>query len=319
MDIHQLKIYNHLAGTLHFGKTSRACHITPSALTRMIQRLEQEVGLPLFNRDNRTVELTPAGDAFRRYADDVIQRWGDLQNDLIQDDHLRGAISLYGSVTAVYSILPNILTAYRTRYPDVQIHLETGDAAMALLRLQNHEVDVAIAAIPEKIPKGVEMMQVTQTPLVFIAPRHFPGTIRYLKNNGDAPIVTTPPEKKVSHQKGFFHITDKREIDWQTTPLIIANQGLSRDRFDKWLSHEKISPTIYAQVAGNEAMLAMVSLGCGVGVIPQLVLENSPLKDEICIVRNAPRLTPFSIGIGTLKKNMKNPRIQAFWDISGER
>ena len=319
MDISQLKIYNHLASTLHFGKTSRACHITPSALTRMIQRLEQSVGQPLFNRDNRTVELTAAGEAFRRYAGDVIQRWSDLQNDLIQDAHLRGSISLYGSVTAVYTILPNILTAYRTKYPDVQIHLETGDAAMALTRLQNQEVDLAIAAIPEKIPKGVEMIEVAQTPLVFIAPRRFPGSIRYQDRNFKPSTSTTQSENEAVEKNRTERVSDEHEIDWQRTPLIIADRGLSRERFDRWLSREEISPLIYAQVAGNEAMLAMVSLGCGVGVIPRLVLENSLLKDEICIIPNAPRLKPFAIGICTLKKNRKNPRIEAFWEISGEK
>ena len=292
MDIHRLKIFKHLTGTLHFGKTSRACHITPSALTRMIQRIEEDVGHPLFNRDNRSVELTAAGEAFRRYADDVIQRWADLQNDLLRNNHLRGTVSLYCSVTAVYSILPNILTAYRARYPDVQLNLETGDAAMALTRIQNQEADLAIAALPGKRPAGVEIMKVTETPLVFIAPRRFPGIIRY--------------------QDGSCN-----KIDWQNTPLIIADQGLSRDRFDRWLTHENISPTIYAQVAGNEAILTMVSLGCGMGVIPGLVLEKSPLKDEIRIVKDAPRLKPFSIGLCTLKKNMKNPRIEAFWKIAG--
>ena len=54
MNIHELKVFKHLAGTLHFGRTSRACNITPSALTRTIQRLEEEVGKKLFIRDNRS-------------------------------------------------------------------------------------------------------------------------------------------------------------------------------------------------------------------------------------------------------------------------
>lgn len=291
MDIHQLKLFRHLTGTLHFGKTSRACNITPSALTRMIQRLESDVGKTLFNRDNRTVELTAAGETFKRYAEDVMQRWNELHNDLTRDDHMRGNISLYGSVTAVYSILPNILTTYRKRYPEVQINLETGDAAMALTLLQNGEADLSIAALPGKKPAGVEMMKITETPLVFIAPVNFPETVIYGDNG----------------------------VDWQRTPLIIADQGLSRERFERWLDNENISPNIYAQVAGNEAIIAMVSLGCGVGIVPRLVLEKSPLGNEVRILKHSPRLKPFSIGVCTLKKNMKNPRIAAFWKVAGEK
>ena len=288
MNIRELQIFRHLARSLHFGKTSRACHLTPSALTRMIQRLENDVGEALFIRDNRSVTLTQAGRAFQRYAEDVIHRWDRFQNDLSTEHRLVGDLSIFGSVTAVYSILSNILFKFRRRHPLVQIHLETGDAARALTQLYNREVDVAIAALPEKIPDSLACIEVTRTPLVFIAPTKFPDTVVY----------------------------DNATIDWHHTPIILADQGLSRERLEKWLRHNQISPTIYAQVAGNEAIIAMVSLGCGVAVIPQLVLKTSPLCNEVKILSNAPRLTPFSIGICTLKKHLINPRIAALWGIA---
>ena len=82
MDNRELKLFKHLASSLHFGQTSRACHVTPSALTRIIQRLEEELGETLFLRDNRSVSLTTAGRAFRSYADDVLQRFEVLRGDL---------------------------------------------------------------------------------------------------------------------------------------------------------------------------------------------------------------------------------------------
>ncbi|SLM29473.1 DNA-binding transcriptional dual regulator [Desulfamplus magnetovallimortis] len=300
MDIRNLKYFRHLAGTLHFGKTSRACNITPSALTRMIQRLENEVGKPLFNRDNRTVELTAAGELLMQYAEEVLQSWKNLQNALTHEENLQGSLSLYGSVTAVYSILPGILTAYRKKYSRVQINLETGDAAMALTRLQNRDVDIVIAALPAEKPAGTEVIKITETPLVFIAPVHFPETIIHFSD--------TKHDNRYSNSD--------HNIDWQQTPLIIADRGLSREGFDLWLAKENISPTIYAQVAGNEAIIAMVSLGCGVGVVPQLVLDKSPLKKDVRVLKSAPRLKPFSIGVCTMKKGLQNPRIAAFWEIA---
>ncbi len=299
MNIRELKLFRHLSKSLHFGKTSRACNITPSALTRMVQRIESDLDESLFIRDNRTVKLTAAGEAFKRYAEDVMQRWNELQNELAsdRDGNLRGALSLYGSVTAVYSILPNILKQYRKMYPEVQINLETGDAAKALTKLQNGEVDVSIAALPEKRLNGMEVMKIVETPLVFIAPVNSPDTVRYCDRGESV----------------------KKEIDWHRTPLIIADHGLSRDRFDRWLANQNVSPNIYAQVAGNEAIIAMVSLGCGVGVIPELVLDKSPLKDDVVVLNVLPALRPFSIGVCALKKNMSNPRIEAFWSVAARR
>ncbi|MCI5223533.1 MAG: LysR family transcriptional regulator, partial [Candidatus Electrothrix sp. AR4] len=62
MDIELLKIFRHLSASLHFGRTSRAYNISPSGMTRTVQRLEAELGEQLFIRDNRSVSLTRAGE-----------------------------------------------------------------------------------------------------------------------------------------------------------------------------------------------------------------------------------------------------------------
>jgi LysR family positive regulator for ilvC len=288
MNIQELKLFRHLAVTLHFGRTSRACNLTPSALTRTIQRLEEELGQALFIRDNRSVSLTPAGEIFREYAEDALQRWQELTNRLAAGEIPGGQLSLYCSVTAVYGILPKLLGRFREEYPRVHLNLQTGDAARALVKLRNDEAEVAIAALPKVRPPGLEFLPLIETPLVFIGPASFPGAVIY---QGD-------------------------EIDWQRTPLIMAERGLSRERLDRWLTARQIEPNIYAQVAGNEAIIAMVSLGCGVGVVPRLVLENSPLREQIRILEVTPELKPFSVGVCTQTKNLANPIIRAFWTIA---
>ncbi|ADW19407.1 transcriptional regulator, LysR family [Desulfobulbus propionicus DSM 2032] len=284
MDIHAIKIFNHLARTLHFGRTSRACNLTPSALTRTIQRIEQELGTQLFLRDNRRVALTPAGEIVRRYAEEAEQRWQRLLQELAGDQTLRGEISLYCSVTAATSILPRILRAFRAAHPGVQIKLQTGDAAESLDRLRSREAQVTIAALPGQLPPSVVFIELARTPLVFIEP-----------------------------VDGATRRTDSGGTDWSQTPVILAEQGLSRVRIDRWFKEKGIQPNIYAEVAGNEALLAMVSLGCGVGVVPGLVLEKSPLQEQVRIFEVVPVLAPFIIGACTLEQQLANPVIRAFW------
>ncbi len=288
MDIRELQLFKHLAGSLHFGRSSRACHVTPSALTRIIQRLEEDVGEKLFLRDNRSVRLTRAGEIFRSYAEDVLQRHEVLQADLSRSDLLGGEISLYCSVTAAYSFLPAIFQKFRSVHPGVQINLQTGDAALALTKLQNREVDITVAALPDRLPEQVEFLNILETPLVFIGPSAFPETV----------------------------VMQDGRIDWLATPVITADFGLSRERTDRWFREKSIVPNIYAQVAGNEAIIAMVALGCGVGVVPRLVLEKSPLKDQIDLLSVDPQLESFSIGICTTKKNRNLPQVEAFWKIA---
>ena len=291
MDIRNLTLFRHLAGTLHFARTSQACYITPSALTRVIQRLETELGETLFIRDNRSVELTKAGRAFKKYCDDVLQRWERLHDELSSEDILEGELSLYCSVTAAYGILPHLMSRYRKAHPSVKIHLETGDAAKAILKLSVQDADMVIAALPDILPKDLIFQPLSQTPLVFIAPLQYPEIIRHVRGG----------------------------IDWERTPLIIPDHGLSRDRIDRWFAKENFMPHIYSQVAGNEAIIVMVSLGCGIGLIPKMVLENSSFYNQVKILDKTPELPPFVIGLCTRKKTLANPRVMALWNIANER
>lgn len=287
MDIRNLKLFRHLADTLHFARTAQACYITPSALTRVIQRLEAEVGEALFVRDNRSVELTQAGASFKKYADDVLQRWENLNHELSASDNLKGKLSLYCSVTAAYDILPGIMAKFRKTYPGVGIHLETGDPAKAIVKLMNQDADLVITARPDNLSKDLVFQPLCETPLVFIAPQKFPKAV-------------------VQNDQG---------IDWEKSPLIIPDRGLSRERIDQWFANENFVPKIYSQVAGNEAIIVMVSLGFGIGLVPLLVLEKSPFYKRVSVLDNAPELPGFIIGLCARKKGLVNPRIKALWDI----
>ncbi|MDP3481176.1 MAG: HTH-type transcriptional activator IlvY [Desulfoprunum sp.] len=272
---------------MHFGKTSQACNITPSGLTRTVQRLENEIGRPLFIRDRRSVSLTPAGILFRDYAEEALQHWQKLQSSLADDKALAGELSLYCSVTALLGVLPDIFSQFRKAHPEVLIHLQTGDAAMAISKLQNGEADISIAALPDQHREQLAFIEIIKTPLIFIMPEQFPEIVIY-------------------HDKA---------IDWRKTPVILAERGLSRQRADRWFAAKGVQPNIYSQVAGNEAIIAMVSMGCGVGIIPRLVLEKSPLQDQVKILEVSPQLAPFSVGACVLSKNTRNPIVRSFWQI----
>jgi LysR family transcriptional regulator, positive regulator for ilvC len=287
VDQHGLKLFLHLAESLHFGRTGRACHISPSALSRQIQRMESEVGSRLFERDNRTVELTPAGHLFRAYAKEGLEKWHDLLDTLAQDrGELRGEISVYCSVTASLSILPALLSAFKQAYPGVQLRLYTGDAGIAVRKVIDGEADLAVAALPDRLPNLLAFRVLTRVSLDFIAPR-------------------APWE--------YSHLL-KRPIPWERIPMVLSQHGLARRRIDAWFKKRNIQPNIYAQVSGNEAIISMVGLGCGVGVVPGLVIENSPAQDRITRLDVYPPLAPYAVGICARKKKMASRLVRAFWE-----
>lgn len=287
MNIRELELFRHLASSLHFGKSALECNITPSGLTRTIQRMESEIGEPLFIRNNRSVTLTHAGTLFKEYCDETISRYHLFQNTLKSDAVLRGELTLYCSVTAILSILPKIFKKYRTTHPHVKLHVQTGDAANALNMLRTREVDIAIAALPDQLFPEITFLELTETPLLFIYPKFFPETVHYAGDN----------------------------IDWEKTPLIFPSKGLSRTRVEKWFAEKGIRPSIYSQIAGNEAIIAMVAMGAGVGIVPLLVLEKSSLKNEVAVLETSPLLQPFVVGACALAGSRKNNLVRSFWSI----
>lgn len=110
MDLRDLKTFLHLAESRHFGRSARAMHVSPSTLSRQIQRLEEDLGQPLFVRDNRTVTLTEAGEELRVFAQQTLLQYQQLRHTIDQQGPLLyGELHIFCSVTAAYSHLPPIL------------------------------------------------------------------------------------------------------------------------------------------------------------------------------------------------------------------
>ncbi|MBZ9558960.1 MULTISPECIES: HTH-type transcriptional activator IlvY [Modicisalibacter] len=289
MDLRPLHHFLALAETLHFGRASDACHVSPSTLSRTIQQLEASLGVALFERDNRSVALTHAGRLFQRYARDTLEQWALLRQTLMEESgELTGELSIYCSVTASYSFLYELLSEFRLRHPRIEIKLHTGDPADAIARVLGGDEDMAITARPEALPAQLAFKPIATSPLVFIAPSEAAGWL---------PAVGDPPDRET----------------WARTPMILSESGLARERTDAWFRRFGLKPTIYAQVAGNEAIVSMVGLGFGVGVVPRIVLDNSPLADRVRILEVTPRLAPYDVGLCVLDKKLRNPLVRALW------
>ena len=238
MDIRYYQTFLTLAETRHFGQAAARCHMSPSAVSRQLQRLEQQVGQRLIERDNRQVHLTPAGRHFLEYARKAVDDWQQLRSDLsASQTTLSGTVTVYGSVTASYGLMTQILPRMREVYPGVEIKLRTGDQADGMQRVLRGEEDAAIIARPDHFPDKLEFLPLQRTPLHLIGPR----TPSALSRQLDRCIATG------------------EEPDWPHLPMVLAERGLARERLLAWLQTRGHAPNIYAQEAGHEVVVPMVS------------------------------------------------------------
>jgi len=295
MDTRALRVFLSVADTLNFSRSSELLHISVSAVSRTVRRLEDEVGQPLLERDNRSVRLTGAGREFREYARQVVAEWQQLRRKLGSDGQLAGEVSLYCSVTATYSVLAPILEAFREAHPAVDIMMHTGDQADGVSRILEGQDDVAVSGRPAQLPARMEFLPLLESPLQFCMPA------------ADCAV-----------REQVLTRLSAGEIDLTGIPFIVPERGITKDMLDNWFNERDVRPRIYAQVAGHEAIVAMVSLGLGMGIAPQLVIDASGMAGSVSVIPLTHGLPPLTIGLCSLGQRLGNPLVRSLWDVAGQ-
>ena len=172
--------------------------------------------------------------------------------------------------------------------------MHTGDQADGISRVLSGADDVAVTARPDSLSRRLSFLPLQQSPLVLCAPTA-DCVARELTSSGD---------------------TSAADLDWSAIPFIVPERGISKDLFDNWFREQGITPTIYAQVAGHEAIVAMVGLGLGVGIAPELVIETSGMRDMLTPLAHKHPLPPLDIGLCSLKHRLESPLVQSLWNTA---
>ena len=164
--------------------------------------------------------------------------------------------------------------------------LQTGEEAQAITMVKSGEADIVITARPENLNPSLDFISMISVPLIFVVSEN---------HNWDT-LTTQNPR-------------------WNTIPFILPAHGLARQRMDKWFRKNNVTPEIYAEVVGNEAIIAMVGLGCGIGIVPELVLKESSLMKEIIPVCPRPEIEPYEVGFCVQSRSLGSPVIFSFWEL----
>jgi LysR family positive regulator for ilvC len=182
--------------------------------------------------------------------------------------------------------LPEALASFRRRHPDIHIRLETGYATDALGMLSRGGVDAAVVGMPARTTPGLVSRTLFVTPLVFVAP------------SSDCEVS---------------ELVEQRSITWESVPIVLPTTGAGRSAAERFFRRRRVKPTIYGEVAGNEAILSLVSLGCGVGIVPKIVMEKSPLRPALRPLDVDAELGDLNVGVCAEKSKLRHPVVRAFF------
>jgi DNA-binding transcriptional LysR family regulator len=231
-----------VAEELHFGRAALRLHMTQPPLTQAIAQLERSLGVMLFARTKRSVQLTPQGLALLPQAQELLQRAQSLVGQaraLAAGES--GRLKLAFVSTVGFSLLPQWIMAFRQQFPGVQLDLveATGDVQLQLLK--SDEVDAGfILHASGFAAEGLQRLTVAQEPLVLALPESHPLARRKALRLQDVwaqPLVTFPRRIVPSlfdaifgmyHDAGKLSVVAQEAIQMQTiVNLVSAGLGVA--------------------------------------------------------------------------------------------
>ncbi|MGI6404744.1 MAG: LysR family transcriptional regulator [Oscillospiraceae bacterium] len=173
MQIEHIRLF-HLAASLgSITKAARVSHISQPALSQQIQRLEQELGFKLFERSNRGVDLTPAGQIVEKYAGNIARLYDNLMDDLTNLRQSNGVVRISATpVVGIYG-LPCTIFKVKEKFPYHTFSLESAPSVEVEKRVLQGESDIGFINGP---PNSGDLVAkwVYSDRLVVVASPRFP-------------------------------------------------------------------------------------------------------------------------------------------------
>lgn len=256
MEIRQLRYFAVLAEELNFTRAAARLHISQPPLSLQIAQLERELEVKLFDRNNRRVTLTEAGEAF---LNDVRALLASLKDATVRvravDQGLAGRIEVGLSGSHFMGPVPALIARYKASHPQVSVLLNEMNPAAQLDALRGHRIDVSISrtAVDDE---ELQSMPLWPDPVVAVLPKGHPLSARKRL------------ELKDLAGQAFVMLRQDTSAFARTLAETCARAGL---------------PLSAAQtVAEVPAQLALVAAGLGVALVPRSTCRQATDRVAIC-------------------------------------
>lgn len=251
MNLRDLQYLLAVAETLHFGHAAQRCFVSQPTLSGQIKKLEQSLGVTIFERTRRSVVITPAGQGILSHAR-IIMEQADAIRQLARafQDPVAGPLQLGAIPTISPYLLPLILKPLRKNYPQMRLVLSEEKTDTLLKRLHNHEIDAAL-----------------------LATEHDDSDLKSI-------ALFREPFWLAFHQNHAFYNQDEITLqDLDNTPLLLLAEGhcLADQVMEVCHLQERNhhSGMENLRAASLETLLQLVSAGYGSTLVPALAMAGS--------------------------------------------
>ncbi len=251
MNLRDLKYIIAVAETHHFGKAAESCFISQPTLSGQIKKLEDELGITIFERTNRSVEITPVGESILDHARQIIEQADVIQQlALAHQDPLAGPLRIGAIPTLSPYLMPLILMPLVNLYPQMKLVLSEEMTDVLVKRLHRHEIDAALLATSVD-EQEYDVLPLFDEPFWLAFPRDHP----------------------------FYHKERISRTDLEDTELLLLSEGhcLAKQAMHVCRMQERKAQGAMADLRASslETLLQLVKVGLGSTLVPALAMGGS--------------------------------------------
>jgi len=287
MDIESLMAFITVINEGSFSKAAEALHITQPAVSKRIQNLESRLDAQLFERLQREITLTEAGEALLPHALNILHSY-DNAKQAVQDTsgEIHGKLRIVASHHIGLHRLPLILSKFSAACPQVDLQLNFLDSESAYSLLQENAADIAFITIPSTIRDDFETHLIWHDPMSFVCAKNHPLTKE--QNIG--------PEQLSKHNA---ILPSQSTLTYRIVAKVFEEHRLSL---------KANIPTNYL-----ETMKMMASVGMGWTVLPNTMIES-----DLAVLPVSNPVIERNLGAVSYKKKHLGKAANAFLETAKE-
>lgn len=292
MEVRQLQIFRTLAEELNFTRTAEKVHTVQSNVTAQIKALEEELGVPLFDRLGRRVTLTDAGRRFQPFAEQALTAMEQGQRAIQVGAEPSGPLRISAPESVLTYRLPQVLRIYRRRFPHVELVFRPHTDATIAWELEAGKLDLVIDMRDSpRNPAHRTIRLQTERVFLFGDPSH--------------PLTNA---RKV------------RPADLAGQTLLLTEAGCGyRAKLESILAHHNIRPGHITEFSSVEAMKQCVCMGMGLALLPAMAVVRELRQHQFKALHWAGPSLDIDTYVLWHKDKWVSPAMAAFMELIKDR
>lgn len=251
LNVHQLNVFLIAAETLNFTLTAKRLHLTQSSVSQHIKSLEVQLGVELFSRKGRSLEITDAGAVLLPLARDIVN--GSIraaeQMELLKKE-IHGQLVVGCNTAPGKYLLPILLSKFHDQYPLVKIACQVLPLQQTIEGLSDGDIHFAISNVEDVEYDSCEFQLYLEEPIVLAVPMEHPWASR----------SEIEPEELY---EGHFISREKKSGAYKYIKRSLLDVGIEVERLD-----------IFLEMGTSEALALAVEQGLGVGFVSKMILDR---------------------------------------------